>query len=104
MTFTTYELYYLDTYDQEAADLIEDFDYDEDDVAYELDSEYVIDNGVRVCVIVHDLRTHEVEIAMLQPGSPQAPGWYSAEDAAYIMKNASKVIVVPGKIVNIVGV
>ena len=34
MTFTTYELYYLDTYDQEAADLIEDFDYDEDDVAY----------------------------------------------------------------------
>ena len=50
MRFDTYELYYLDTYDQEAADLIEDFGYDEDDVACELDSEYVIDNGVRVCV------------------------------------------------------
>ena len=93
MTFTTYELYYLDTYDQEAADLIEDFDYDEDDVAYELDSEYVIDNGVRVCVIVHDLRTHEVEIAMLQPGSPQAPGWYSAEDAAYVAAELGRVLV-----------
>ena len=93
MTFTTYELYYLDTYDQEAADLIEDFDYDEDDVAYELDSEYVIENGVRVCVIVHDLRTHEVEIAMLQPGSPQAPGWYSAEDAAYVAAELGRVLV-----------
>ena len=93
MTFATYELYYLDTYDQEAADLIDDFDYDEDEIAYELDSDYVIDNGLRVCVIVHDLDTHEVELAMLQPGSPQAPGWYTGEDAANVVAELGRILV-----------
>lgn len=93
MTFATYELYYLDTYDQDAADLIDDFDYDEEDIAYELDSDYVIDNGLRVCVIVHDLETHEVELAMLQPGSPKAPDWYSHEDAANVVAELGRILV-----------
>lgn len=93
MTFATYELYYLDTYDQDAADLIDDFDYDEEDIAYELDSDYVINNGLRVCVIVHDLDTQEVELAMLQPGSPKAPGWYTGEDAANVVAELGRILV-----------
>ena len=99
MAFATYELYYLDTYDEEVADLIDQFELDEDDVWFEdevaryLDRDYVIGEGLRVAVIVHDLNTHEVELAMLQPGGPHAPGWYTAEDAANVVAELRRVLV-----------
>lgn len=93
MRFATYELYYLDTYDQEAADLIDDFDYDEDDITYELDRDYIIDTGEKVAVIIHDLDSHEVELAMMEPGGPQAPAWYTAEDAANVVAELGRVLV-----------
>lgn len=86
MTFATYELYYLDSYDDHVADVVDDFDLDRDDpgfeeeVAWHIDAEYVIDYGVKAAVIVHDLDTHEVEVALVQPGSPHAPEWYTDED------------------------
>lgn len=67
MAFATYEFFYLDS-------------YDEDDVSF--DDDFVIDNGIRVAVIVHDTDTGEVEVALMQPGAVGAPAWYTTEDAA----------------------
>lgn len=99
MRFDTYELYYLDTYDEEAADLANDLGIEQDDpyfdedIATHLDADYVIDTGLKVAVIVHDIDTHEVELAMLQPGSPQAPEWYSPEDAANVVAELGRILV-----------
>ena len=94
MTFATYELYYLDSYDDHVADVVDDFDLDRDDpgfeeeVAWHIDAEYVIDYGVKAAVIVHDLDTHEVEVALVQPGSPHAPEWYTDEDVLAATRDA----------------
>ena len=99
MTFATYELYYLDTYDEEVADLVDQLELDEEDLYFEdeialhLDRDYILEEGLRVAVIVHDLHTHEVELAMLQPGSLQAPDWYTVEDAAKVVAELRRVLV-----------
>lgn len=99
MRFDTYELYYLDTYDEEVADLADDLGIEDDDpyfdedIARHLDADYVIDTGLKVAVIVHDIDTHEVELAMLQPGSPQAPEWYTPEDAANVVAELGRILV-----------
>lgn len=99
MRFDTYELYYLDTYDEEAADLADDLGiehddpYFEEDIARHLDADYVVDTGLKVAVIVHDIDTHEVELAMLQPGSMQAPEWYTPEDAANVVAELGRILV-----------
>ena len=99
MRFDTYELYYLDTYDDEAADLADDLGIEQDDpyfdedIAIHLDADYVIVTGLIVAVFVHDIDTHEVELAMLQPGSPQAPEWYTQEDAANVVAELGRILV-----------
>lgn len=81
MAFATYELFYLDS-------------YDEDDVGF--DDDFVIDNGIRVAVIVHDTDTGEVEVALMQPGAVGAPAWYTTEDAANAAAELQRVLVSHG--------
>lgn len=78
MAFATYELFYLDS-------------YDEDDVSF--DDAFIIDNGIRVAVVVHDTDTGEVEIALMQPGAVGAPTWYTTDDAANAAAELQRVLV-----------
>lgn len=98
MTFTAYELFYLDSYDDEVHELVCDCCYDEDDLVFEdiawhIDADYVIDHGIRVAVIVHDTDNDEVDIALMQPGAVGAPAWYTLEDAANAAAELQRVLV-----------
>ena len=59
MRFDTYELYYLDTYDEEAADLADDLGiehddpYFDEDIACHLDTDYVTDTGLKAGSYTH---------------------------------------------------
>lgn len=98
MTFTAYELFYLDSYDDEVDELVYDYGCDEDDlpfedVAWHIDSDYVIDHGIRVAVIVHDSDTNEIDVALMQPGAVGAPAWYTIEDVANAAAELQRVLV-----------
>lgn len=101
MRFDTYELYYLDTYDDEAADLADglgleqDDPYFDEDIARHLDADYVIDTGLRVAVIVHDIDSHEVELspaARRRPSGtrPKTPRTWSPSSAASSSRSTTR--------------
>lgn len=78
MAFRAYELYYLDSYDED------DFSFDDD---------YIIENGLRVAVIVHNPDTEEIDCAILQPEHHNAPDWYGIEEQANVIAEIQRIMV-----------
>lgn len=99
MAFRAYELYYLDSYDEEVDDLVTMYDYDEDDYSFDddirwhIDDDYIIENGLRVAILIHDPDTHEIDCALLQPDNPRAPDWYGVEEMANVMAEVQRIMV-----------
>ncbi|QYH20025.1 hypothetical protein JKI95_03035 [Corynebacterium aquatimens] len=64
-------------------------------IAYELfyrTADSIADDGEKVAIIVHDITTQEVDVALAKPGTPSAPKWFGDEHAERVIEQLQAIL------------